>query len=53
MRKRNLGLGTILLIVLVWIVVIALVIYIVTDAISCANSGGTFVKGFPWYICIK
>ena len=51
--KKNSDLGRVLLAVLIWIVVIGFLIYIFAEAISCANSGGTYVKGFPWYTCIK
>lgn len=41
-------LATILLILLA-----ALLFWIGWDVVNCMNTGGVFVKGLPWYTCIK
>lgn len=38
--------------VLVVIACVALAVVIVTQAVPCIASGGVFVKGLPWYVCV-
>lgn len=38
---------------IVFIIVIVVTVIVIAQAVECVSSGGSYVKAFPWWVCIK